>query len=106
MTTKIALLLLFSIIAFAGNPIVSAISRHFEHQADQYALEVTHSLTPDSGQIGAQSFQVLGDIGLADPNPNPVEVFLFYDHPTIRDRVQFCLTYDPWSPGHEPEFVR
>jgi Zn-dependent protease with chaperone function len=32
------------------NPIGSAFGRHLEHQADQYGLEVTHGLTPDSGQ--------------------------------------------------------
>jgi STE24 endopeptidase len=100
-----ALLLLLSILFFVANPITSAVSRHFEHQADQYGLEVTHGLTPDSGQIAAQAFQVLGDVDLADPEPNPVAVFLFYSHPPIPDRIQFCLTYDPWSKGGQSEFV-
>ncbi len=100
------LALIFSVLTFAANPISSAISRHFEHQADQYALEVTHGLTPDSGQVGAQAFQVLGEIGLSDPDPNPLEVFLFYDHPPVRDRLSFSLDYDPWSQGREAEFVK
>jgi Zn-dependent protease with chaperone function len=100
------LILLLSIFSFAGSPIFSAFSRHFEHQADQYALEVTHGLTPDSGQVGAQAFQVLGDVGLADPDPNPLGVFLFYDHPPIPDRVRFCLSYDPWGKGRQPELVK
>jgi len=41
------------------------------------------------------AFQVPGEVDLSDPDPNPVQVFLFYDHPGIPDRVQFCLTYDP-----------
>jgi Zn-dependent protease with chaperone function len=101
-----ALLLLFSILSFVSNPIASAVSRYYEHQADQYALELTHGLTPESSQVAAQAFQVLGDIGLADPDPNPVYVFMFYDHPPIRDRVQFSLAYQPWSKGQEPEFVK
>jgi len=32
--------------------------------------------------------------------------FLFYNHPAIRDRVQFSLTYDPWSKNEQPEFVK
>jgi Zn-dependent protease with chaperone function len=100
------LLLLFSLFNFAGSPLAGAVSRHFEHQADQYALEVTHGLTEESGQVGAQAFQVLGDVGLSDPDPHPLFVFLFYDHPPIRDRVQFCLTYDPWSQGRSPAFVK
>ena len=101
-----ALLWLLSVFFFLANPIASAFSRHFEHQADQYGLEVTHGLTPDFGQVAAQAFQVLGEVDLADPDPNPVQVFLFYDHPSIPDRVQFCLTYDPWAKGQQGEFVK
>jgi len=41
-----ALLLLLSVFSFAANPMVNAYSRHQEHQADQYGLEVTHALSP------------------------------------------------------------
>jgi STE24 endopeptidase len=100
-----ALLLLLTLFDFCATPIESAFSRHLEHQADQYSLEVTHDLTPDSGQVAAQAFQVLGEVDLSDPAPNPVDVFLFYDHPTISDRIRFCLTYNPWSKCQRPEFV-
>jgi Zn-dependent protease with chaperone function len=99
------LLLLLTLFDFCASPIGSAFSRHLEHQADQYSLEVTHGLTPDSGQVAAQAFQVLGEVDLSDPAPNPVDVFLFYDHPTIPDRIRFSLTYVPWSKGQQPEFV-
>jgi Zn-dependent protease with chaperone function len=81
-------------------------TRHYEHQADQYGLEVAHGLTLDSGQVAAQSFQILGDVNLADPKPNPVDVFLYYSHPPIPDRIQFCLHYDPWAKGGHGEFVK
>ena len=100
-----ALLLLLTIFSFVLNPVTTAVSRHYEHQADQYGLEVTHGLTPDSGQVAAQAFQALGDVGLADPEPNRLQVFLFYDHPSIPDRIRFCLSYDPWSKGGQGEFV-
>ena len=100
------LMFLLSVLLFLSNPIGSAVSRYFEHQADQYGLEVTHGLTPDSGQVAAQAFQKLGEIDLADPDPNPLQVFLFYDHPTIPDRVRFSLTYDPWASGGHGEFVK
>jgi len=101
-----ALLILLSIFFFIANPIGSAFSRYQEHQADQYGLEVTHGLTADSGQVAAQAFNVLGDVDLADPEPNPVDVVLFYSHPSIPDRVQFALSYDPWSQGSTGEFVK
>lgn len=101
-----ALLLLISIYSFIANPVQSAVSRHFEHQADQYGLEVTHGLTPDSSQVAAQAFQVLGEVDLSDPTPSSVTVFMFYSHPTIPDRIRFSLTYDPWDQGEQPEFVK
>jgi STE24 endopeptidase len=99
------LMLLLAIFTFALNPLTNAISRHYEHQADQYGLEVTHGLTADSGQVAAQAFNVLGDVDLADPEPNWLDVFLFYNHPPIPDRIRFSLTYDPWSNGRRGEFV-
>ena len=99
------MLLLLTIFTFVLNPVTNAVSRHYEHQADQYGLEVTHGLTPDSGQVAAQAFQTLGDVNLADPEPSRLDVFLFYDHPSIPDRIRFCLSYDPWSKGGQGEFV-
>lgn len=101
-----ALLLLVSVFSFLAMPIGSAASRYFEHQADQYGLEVTHGVTPDSGEVAAQSFQILGAIDLADPRPHPVDVFLFYSHPPIPDRIRFSLSYAPWSHWRKPEFVK
>jgi STE24 endopeptidase len=101
-----ALLLLLSVFSFVISPIGSAFGRYLEHQADQYGLEVTHELTPDSAQIAAQAFQVLGEVDLSDPDPNRMNVFMFYDHPPISDRVRFSLTYDPWASGGQGEFVK
>ena len=101
-----ALLFLLSLLFFLATPVASAFSRHLEHQADQYGLEVTHGLTPDSSQVAAQAFQVLGEVDLADPDPNPLDVFLYYDHPAISDRVRFALTYNPWEQGGSGEFVK
>src|ERR1700683_1329729 len=100
------LVLLLSVFTFGSNPILNAFSRHYEHQADQYGLEVTHGLTPDSGQVAAEAFQILGEVDLSDPDPNPLAVFLFYNHPSIPDRIQFCLAYDPWAKGGTGEFVK
>jgi STE24 endopeptidase len=100
------LLLLITILFFAAMPAFTAVSRYFEHQADQYGLEVTHGLTPDSGQVAAQAFEVLGESALSNPTPNPLDVFLFYTHPSIPDRIHFSLTYDPWAHGGQAEFVK
>jgi Zn-dependent protease with chaperone function len=91
---------------FLATPITNAVSRHFEHQADQYGLEITHGITPDSGEVAAQSFQVLGEVDMEDPAPNRLEIWWFWDHPWIGDRIRFALEYDPWSKSESPEFVK
>jgi STE24 endopeptidase len=100
-----ALLLLLSIFLLVLTPIANGISRYFEHQADQYALEVTHGLTPDSGEVAAQTFQIFGEVDLEYPDPSRIDVLLTDDHPPTRDRVRFALTYDPWAHGGTGEFV-
>jgi len=100
------LLLWIAILGFVTSPASNTFSRHIEHQADQYGLEVTHGLFPDSKQVAAHSFQILGEVDLADPDPKPfIKVWLF-SHPPLAERVNFALTYDPWSEGKQPEFVK
>jgi STE24 endopeptidase len=99
------LLLLLSIFSFIASPVSNTVSRYFEHQADQYSIEVTHGLTPDAAQIGAQAFQVLGETDLEYPDPSWLNEKLTYDHPPTRDRIHFVLTYDPWASGGTGEFV-
>jgi len=101
-----ALLLLVTLFGFAANAIGNTYSRYQEKQADIYSLEVTHGIVADPGQECAASFQMFGEQVFVDPDPNPVNVFLFFDHPTVKDRVHLCVTYDPWSKGQSPHFVK
>lgn len=100
------LVLVLSIFGFLATPAINAISRYFEQQADQYGLEVVHGLFPDSGVVAAQSFQVLGERSLDYPDVGKVAEFWSWNHPTIRDRVIYAQTYDPWDRGKQPEFVK
>lgn len=100
------LMLWLSIFSFVASPISNAVSRHFEHEADRYGLEVIHGIVPDSPQVAAHAFQILGEVDLANPNPSRFIVFWLYNHPPISQRVQFALHYDPWAPGHHPRYVR
>jgi STE24 endopeptidase len=100
-----ALLLLLGILSFISDPIANAVSRHFEHQADQFGLEVTHGLTPNSGQVAAQSFETIGIVDLADPRPSRLQIILTYDHPSLPERIRFALHYDPWAHGGHGVFV-
>lgn len=100
------LLLLLSVFGFLFTPISNAYSRHLEHQADQYGLEVIHGLVPDAPVVAAHAFQVLGEVDLEEPNPSTAVKFWFYNHPPLDERMRFAQTYDPWSQGRAPEFVK
>jgi STE24 endopeptidase len=100
-----ALLLLITLFGFAANVAGNAFSRYQENQADVYGLEVTRGIISDPGQACAQSFQNYGENALVDPDPSPIQVFLFYDHPTIASRIHLCVTYDHWSNGKSPQFI-
>jgi Zn-dependent protease with chaperone function len=100
------LLLALSVLTTLATPAFSAFSRHLEHQADIYGLEVTHGINANSSQVSASAFQKLGEKALAYPNPNPVFVLWSYDHPPISDRVVFALRYKPWETPEGPAFVR
>jgi len=94
-----ALLLIGAIFAFLTEPVVNGYSRWQEHQADIYGLEVTHGIMPNSKAIASHSFQLLGEVGLDEPNPNPFIEFWLYSHPSISERIAFTEMYDPWSNG-------
>ncbi|HEV2299169.1 MAG TPA: M48 family metallopeptidase [Candidatus Acidoferrales bacterium] len=100
------LLLCVIILGFLASPAINSFSRYQEHQADQYGLEVVHGLIPDSSQVAARSFQILGEVDLADPDPNPFIRFWLFSHPPEAERVHFALTYNPWTEGKQPEFVK
>lgn len=101
-----AMLLLLSVIFFISLPIVNGFSRYHEHQADVYGLEAIHGLVPNSSEVAAHAFQVLGEVDLADPNPSEFITIWLYNHPPLADRLVFARTYDPWSRGESPQFVK
>jgi len=100
------LTLVMSLMVFFATPVFNGVSRHYEHQADQYGLEVVHGLIPDEPHTAAMSFQQLGEVSLDYPYVNRFWELWAWNHPTIRDRMIFVQTYDPWSEGKQPEFVK
>jgi STE24 endopeptidase len=99
------LALVLFVLTFLATPIFSGVSRHFEHQADQYGLEVVHGLVPDEPRTAALAFQKLGEISLDYPYVSKFWELWAWDHPTIRDRMIYVQTYNPWAEGKQPEFV-
>ena len=101
-----ALLFLITALAFLATPAFNAVSRHFEHEADRYGMEVIHGIVPNPNQVAAQYFEKSGEMNLADPDPSTFDKIWFFDHPTRPERVHFVATYDPWSKGESPKYVK
>jgi STE24 endopeptidase len=100
------LVLIFSVsvAGFLFAPVTNAVSRYFEHQADVYGQEATHSLVPDPQKTAVAAFNALGEAWLEDPNPSPFIEFWEYDHPSVKTRANFAAHYDPWANGGHGEF--
>ncbi|MGD0414740.1 MAG: M48 family metallopeptidase [Terriglobales bacterium] len=100
------LLFVITALAFLATPVFNAVSRHFEHEADRYGLEVIHGIVPNPNQVAAHYFEKSGETNLSDPDPSTFIKVWFYDHPTRPERVHFVATYDPWSKGKTPKYVK
>jgi STE24 endopeptidase len=100
------LLLLLQVLLFFSAPVISGFSRIEEHAADVYGLELIHGLIPNSEEVAAHAFQVLGELDLADPNPPALIKFWLYSHPPLAERLVFAHSYDPWSKGESPRYVK
>ncbi len=100
------LLFVITLLAFLATPLFNGVSRHFEHEADRYGLEVIHGIVPSPNQVAVDYFQKSGQRNLADPDPSKFIEIWFFDHPTRPERVHFVATYDPWSKGETPKYVK
>lgn len=76
------LLLVLTTFGVVLSPLTNALSRRFERQCDRYAL----NRTQDAAAYRS-AFTKLGRLNKADADPHPIVVWLFHDHPTIRERI-------------------
>jgi Zn-dependent protease with chaperone function len=100
------LLLVLEVLSFAASPVENGFSRMQEHHADIYGLELIHGAIPNSERVAAHAFQVMGEIDLSDPNPSPFIRFWLYGHPPLAERLVFAHSYDPWSKGKPPKYIK
>ena len=92
-----AIPLLFAVLMwvnYLGAPVANAISRGVEHEADVFALEITHD-----NDAGARSFLKLAEGNRSDPEPAGWVKLLLFTHPPLGDRIRFALDYEPWERG-------
>ena len=77
-----ALMLTIAVFSLVVEPLQNAMSRLFERQSDRYALESTQKVA-----AYRTAFKKLARQNKADPDPHPLEVFLFHSHPPIAQRI-------------------
>lgn len=75
-------LLVLTLFGLAFMPLQNAVSRHFERQCDREALART-----GDRDAYRSAFVKLARKNKADADPHPVMVWLFEDHPPIRERL-------------------
>lgn len=86
------LLLTLTFFQFLFSPLFMAFSRHFEHQADIFGLEITQN-----NEAAGEAFIALQQQNLANPRPGKFFIFFRASHPPIGSRVDFTNSYCPWE---------
>jgi STE24 endopeptidase len=79
--------LLLALLGLVLRPLHQALSRHFERQCDRYALART-----GLREAYRSAFLKLAHLNKVDPDPHPLVVWFFYDHPPIRERLALAET--------------
>jgi STE24 endopeptidase len=79
-----------SIFVFLATPVTNTISRTIESQADLFGLNAARE--PDAFATVSLKLSTYRKL-----DPGPVEVFIFYDHPSGRDRIWMAMN---WKAHH------
>jgi STE24 endopeptidase len=93
------LLLLIGVLSFALSPLAMAFSRYQEHEADRFALEITHD-----NHAAAMAFVKLQQENLNIPRPGMLHTLWRSSHPPIGERIDFCNAYHPWRSGQPSKY--
>jgi Zn-dependent protease with chaperone function len=88
------MLLLFNLYLTLVTPVVLGFTRHQEHEADRFGLEITRQSRP-----AALAFVKMQQDNLSNPRPHWLVKVWRASHPTLGERIDFCNTYHPWARG-------
>jgi Zn-dependent protease with chaperone function len=88
------LILLVEVLALVVAPALLAWSRHIEHEADRFGLEITRD-----NHAAAEAFVRMQTDNLAVPRPGPLFVLWRASHPPVGERIDFANEYRPWEEG-------
>jgi STE24 endopeptidase len=88
------LILLSTAVSLVATPLVLAFTRHQEHEADRFGLELTQN-----NHVAALTFVRLQQENLAVPRPGTWYLLWRASHPSLGERVDFANRYHPWAEG-------
>jgi Zn-dependent protease with chaperone function len=94
-------LLLIILAGLVVAPVFMAFSRHLEHEADRFGLELTHA-----NHAAATAFVKLEQAALGNPRPGIICRIWLGTHPTMAERIEFCNDYRPWETGQSSKYAR
>lgn len=95
------LLLLGGLVSFVLSPAVLAFSRHLEHEADRFGLELTRD-----NRGAALAFVQLQQQNLGVPRPGLLYTLWRGSHPSLAERIEFANRYRPWASGGRLRYGR
>lgn len=85
-------ILLFGAYIFIITPVMLTYTRHVEHEADRFGLEITKN-----NHAAATAFVKLQTENLWVPRPGLLFKLWRASHPTPGERIDFCNNYQPWK---------
>jgi STE24 endopeptidase len=94
------LVLMFSLSCIIIVPLALTYTRHIEHEADRFGLEITQD-----NRAAATAFVKLQTENLAVPRPHWIFKLLRHTHPTLGERIDFCNEYRPWERGEPLKYA-
>jgi STE24 endopeptidase len=95
------LLLLSTGVSLITTPLVLAYTRHQEHEADRFGLELTQD-----NHAAATTFVRLQQENLALPRPGTWYMLWRSSHPSLGERVDFANRYRPWAQGRPLRYAK
>jgi STE24 endopeptidase len=75
-----------------ATPAKNLLSQHIEHEADRFALELTHDNEAVAHEVADVCGAAVLEYGWFDQ-------LYFYNHPSLGERVRFARSYRPWQRG-------
>ena len=86
------ILMVAGAVSLVTDPLTLAYSRHLEHEADRFALEITHD-----NHAAATAFVILQQENLGVPRPGWLYTWFRESHPPLGERIDFSNEYRPWE---------